>query len=116
MPKPTMVEEYHMRQAVAASPEQLAAAAKKRRAREFALRYRGLCGTCRREPLRGPRESTCKGCHAKEQAPRNRRNGRAARQAKEAEAKRLRALARQRKRERANPAYFDWEGAADRTM
>lgn len=111
-----MVEEYHMRQAAALSPEAQAERDERLRKRLFASRYRGLCGTCRRQPLRHARASECKECHAKAEAPRSRRYRRRLKREAEAEAKRLRALARERKRERANPAYFDWESAPDRTM
>jgi len=109
-----MVEKYHKRQALA--EQQKAEAHARRVARARKERRRGTCFVCHVRPRRAPDQSACLECHVEMDLARRRQRTKERREAREAEAKRLRALARERKREKANPAYFDWAGAPDRTM
>lgn len=106
-----MVEKYHRRQAQA--EQQKAEAHAKRVARARKERRRGTCFVCHTRPRRAPGQSACLECHVKMDLARRRKKTKAMRKLRDAEAKRLRALRRERKREQANPAYYDWAGAPD---
>lgn len=116
MPKLSMVAEYHMRRAAVDSPEAAAEREARLKKRLFLAHFGGKCCQCRLRPRRAPNQRMCRECHSRIQSASDRRRRRLVRWAKAAEAQRLRSLAWQRKRERANPAYFDWAAAPDRTM